>query len=76
MADFFLGRLPIVAGNANFPLIGAWTAEVLLSGTDAPPVGTQTTLVIIVTGNVLVLSYRRRLTTCKSNVALWRVPEN
>lgn len=44
MADFFLGKLPIVAGNANFPLIGAWTAEVLLSGTDAPPVGTQTTL--------------------------------
>lgn len=44
MADFFLGRLPIVKGNVNFPLIGTWTAEVLLSGTDAPPVGTQTTL--------------------------------
>ena len=46
MADFFLGKLPIVAGNANFPLIGAWTAEVLLSGTDAPPVGTKTTLIM------------------------------
>lgn len=44
MADFLLGKLPIVLGNASFPLIGAWTAEVLLSTTEAIPVGLQTTL--------------------------------
>lgn len=44
MADFFLGDTPLLSGNVDFPLIGAWTAEVLLSTTTSPPIGTVTTL--------------------------------
>ena len=44
MADFLLGDVPLLSGNVDFPLIGAWTAEVLLSTTTSPPIGTVTTL--------------------------------
>lgn len=44
MPDFFLGDTPLLSGNVDFPLIGAWTGEVLLSSTTSPPIGTVTTL--------------------------------
>ena len=46
MADHLFGSSPIVSGNLELPRIGAWTAEVYFSITDAPDVGTTADLLI------------------------------
>lgn len=46
MADHFLGNLPIVRGDLDLVRVGAWTADIYLSTTEAPTVGTTTTLTV------------------------------
>lgn len=46
MADVFLGDSPVVSGNLDLCLNGAWTSECFLAGTTAPPKGTTLNLTI------------------------------
>ncbi len=46
MGDHGFGSSPIVSGNLELPRIGAWTAEVYFSITDAPDIGTTADLLI------------------------------
>lgn len=46
MADVLLGNVPSTQGNLCLARNGAWQAEIMLNATDAPAVGTTTTLTI------------------------------
>jgi len=46
MSDHRLGDSGVVKGNLDLPRVGAWTADVLLSATSAPTVGSVLPLVV------------------------------
>jgi len=46
MADHSFGGSAVVSGNLEIPRVGAWTAEVFFSTTDAPAKGTTADLII------------------------------